>query len=200
MRPQFLTATLTRQTLRRSLKFGVGLPLMVATVVGLNACSSSEPQATDNTTSSYSEEVVERPETLESVADAPEIYAGDLVTVVGEVTDIYDSQAFVIREEEYFAADAGLLIVLNDDSIPTPNPGEYVEVSGEVQQLVVTDLNKDYAIAFDNTVIEEIEATFSEAPFLLATEISYRQTEDPMSDSASESSNAQPEEQAGDEQ
>jgi hypothetical protein len=101
---------------------------------------------------------------------------GETLTVVGEVVETYDSQAFILREEEYFAADEGLLVVMQDSTTPLPNPGEYVELTGEVQQFVVTNLEKDYNIALDNSVAEEIEATFAETPFLLATEVKYSQT------------------------
>ncbi|RZM79212.1 hypothetical protein [Leptolyngbya iicbica] len=171
MRPQ----STHRNSAPRKVKTLVGLPVVMATLVGLGACSNPEPQATEEDASTYSEEVAEKPESLEILTDNPELYLGQTLTVVGEVVETYDSRAFILREEEYFAADEGVLIVLRDETAPLPSPGEYVELSGEVQQFVVTDLEKDYEIALDNTVVEEIEATFAESTFLLADEIKYAQ-------------------------
>jgi hypothetical protein len=172
MRPQFSN----HHSPRRQIRTLIGIPAVMAALIGVGACSNPEPQATENSTSTYSEEVAEQSETLDAVANNPEAYVGETLTVVGEVVETYDSQAFILREEEYFAADEGLLVVMQDSTTPLPNPGEYVELTGEVQQFVVTNLEKDYNIALDNSVVEEIEATFAETPFLLATEVKYSQT------------------------
>ena len=171
MRPRFLNRTITPP----KLKILAGLPVVMATLVSIGACSDPDPQATEGTTSTYSEEVAEKPETLESVVDNPEAYLGETLTVVGEVVETYDSQAFIVREEEYFAADEGLLVVMDDKTASLPSLGEYVELSGEVQQFVAADLEKDFNMALDDSVVEEVEATFAETPFLFANEIKYSQ-------------------------
>ena len=174
MRPQ-LNRIFNHRSTPRKINLWMGLPVVTVALIGVGACSNPEPQATDESTSTYSEEVAEQSETLESVVDNPEMYLGETLTVVGEVVETYGSQAFVLREDEYFAADEGLLVVLQDETTPLPSPGEYVELSGEVQQFVVANLEKDYAITLDNSVVEAIETTFAEAPFLLANDVKYSQ-------------------------
>lgn len=127
----------------------------------------------DNT---YEEEVAEKPETLEQAINDPAEYVGQTLTITGEVVQAYGSQVFAIREEEYFSADEAMLVITNDPEAEMLNEGEYVELTGEVQILTVADLDREYNVALDNDVVEEIEVTYAESPFFIAENIQAQQT------------------------
>lgn len=165
--------------LSSTIKLGqkLGLPIAIVALATLGACSQTETEeaATDPAADTYEAQVSEKPETLAQAAENPDAYLGETITVVGEVVARYSDQAFVIREEEYFSPDQDLLVLAADGTEPLPDVGEYTEITGEVQTLVVADLNKDYDIVLDEVVLEDIEAEFAEAPFLLAENIKYTQ-------------------------
>jgi len=155
---------------------GLGLPIAIVSLATLGACSEPGDVTTDPAADTYEEQVSEQPETLEQAAENPDAYMGETITVVGEVVAQYSDRAFVIREEEYFSPDEELLVIADEGTDPLPDVGEYTEITGEMQMLVVADLNKDYNIVLNDVVLEEVEADFAEAPFLLAENIKYTQT------------------------
>lgn len=44
-----------------------------------------------------------------------------------------------------------------------------------MRSMVLADLDQQHDITLENTIVQELAATFAEAPFLLADEIQYTQ-------------------------
>lgn len=154
----------------------LGVPAAIAALLAVGACSSAPETATEEAPSGYEEEIAEQPNALERAAEDPEEYMGETLTLLGEVVETYDSQAFVIIEEEYFAPDETLLVITPDAAAPLPEAGEYVELTGEVRRLGEVQLDKEYDITLDEGVLQAIESDFAGAPFLVAENIKYSQT------------------------
>ena len=150
----------------------LGMP-MVLGAMAVGACSQPGDVTTETETTNggYEEEVAKKPETLEAAAERPEDFLGETLTVVGEVVEVYGSQAFVIQEEVYFGEEEELLVIAESTDMAIPEVGDTVELTGRMERLAVADLNKDYDIVLDQAVLDELEVTYAEAPFILAKSI-----------------------------
>lgn len=162
-----------------NLKHYLGVPAALAALVAVGGCAQTYNSTVEQPGGdTYEESVVERPETLEMAMDNPDEYLDETITIVGEVAKVYNAQAFVVRGEDYFEPDDGMLVIAYDPEGPMPEEGEYVEITGEMRSMVLADLDKDYDITLENAIVQELAATFAEAPFLVAENIDYTQVSD----------------------
>lgn len=154
-----------------NLKQYLGLPAALAALVVIGGCAQDYETTAEQPASTYEKAVAERPETLERVISYPSEYLQEEITIVGEVAGVYSNQVFVVRGEEYFAPDDGLLVIAYDPKGPMPEEGEYIEVTGTVRSTVLADIDKESEITLESAIVQELVATFAEAPFLLADDL-----------------------------
>lgn len=160
----------------RTVAQGASLAL-AAIALALPACSTSPEEVAETPTTGYEEEVAESPETLEKAAEDPDMYLEQPLTINGEVEAVFGSNAYLVREEEYFNYDFGLLVVNPNDDVTLPEVGQTVTVDGELRQFVVTDIETDYDITWNADLVKEIEATYEENYVFVA-----RSVETPLND------------------
>jgi hypothetical protein len=70
---------------------------------------------------------------------------------------------------------SGLLVIAYDPEGPMPEEGEYVELTGTLRSMLLADLDNEYDITLENAIVQELAATFAEAPFLVAEDIDFLQ-------------------------
>ncbi|GEM_PF-4431015 len=160
----------------RSLSSGWGRNLsgaiaLAGALVILPACSNSSPTTETSESSDYESEVEETTEPLEGAAESPEDYLGEIVTLSGEIQRLYDKNAFVLRDEEYFEPEATILVVNANPMGLELNEGAYVQVTGEINQFVLADIEQEYDVTLDDELVKEIEADFAEEPVVVATSV-----------------------------
>lgn len=153
----------------------------------LPACSNRVPTAEQTTegmdsnaaTSTYEEEVAEQQEPLEQIAKEPYQVAldvGSTVSVNGEVVATYDKGVFLVRDQEYFSPDAGVLVVAQDpQTMNVPDVGEYVQLTGELQLIGDANIEVDYDITQDDDYVRDLETEYVEVPIIVAQEIQPQQ-------------------------
>lgn len=134
----------------------------------LPACGSPQAITPTEEEGSYETEVAEQPEVLENAAIDPELYLEKPLTITGEVEAVFGSNAYLVREEEYFNYDFGLLVVSPDESLPLPEVGQMVTIDGELRQFVVTDPASGSEIIWDTESLAEIEDSYQEGYVFVA--------------------------------
>lgn len=106
--------------------------------------------------------------TAEHVSRAPSFYAGQTVTVAGEVDDTWQNGVFELESDAPFAGDILVLPTKDKPIAWTLADDDEVRVTGTVVNLVTAEIERDYG--FELT--PEIEADFSDQAVLVATEVS----------------------------
>ena len=132
-------------------------PFIIAAIaLGLFACKNeSETQAPTNEGSP-----VAHGEPVKEVVKDPQY--GEHVTVDGKVDHVYGPQVFTMKAP-IFQDD--LLVVAPKDLVAEALAApEEVEVTGTVRKMVVSEVEKEFAVDFDNAV----EVKWEERPFLVA--------------------------------
>lgn len=101
--------------------------------------------------------------TVEEVRDEPSAYMGKVITVVGEVEEKYASGAFTIDGKGTWWNDEILVVVPREQTVALDH-GTDVRVTGEVMQLMITDIERDYGLDFES----ELETEYRDKPILMA--------------------------------
>ncbi len=104
--------------------------------------------------------------TVEEVKDWPAAYMGKVVTLVGEVEQQYASGSFRIDGKGTWWDDE-ILVVVPREQVATLAEGADVRVTGEISQLVVTEIERDYGLDFVN----EVEVEFRGKPIVIARSV-----------------------------
>ena len=98
--------------------------------------------------------------TVQDVLDEPDRYVGKAITVQGEVAETHGPHWFTIDAPGVL--DDEMLVFSRDPY--EAFEGREVAVSGEVQMLVVSELETEYGVDLD----PELEIEFSDRPILIA--------------------------------
>ncbi len=112
--------------------------------------------------------MVEAPE-LEEVSENPDRYYGREIALEGEVGEIRNDYAFVLKESQLIGGDD--LLIINATGEPIPTEDETVVITGTVRPFIKADFEKDYDLTWDLDVQEEIEAEYTEKPVLVVDSI-----------------------------
>jgi hypothetical protein len=137
----------------------------------LPACGNPQAVTPTEEESSYETEVAEQPEVLEDAAIDPESYLEKPLTINGEVEAVFGTNAYLVREEEYFNNDFGLLVVSPDESLPLPEVGQMVTIEGELRQFVVTEPEAGSEIIWDAEALANVEAAYQEGYVFVARSV-----------------------------
>ena len=104
--------------------------------------------------------------TIEEIAE-DETTVGEEVTVRGEVEEVESGVSFVIQEEGFLEGDEVLVINVSDNIVPEEAEDLKLQVTGEIGQLVLADVEEEYGLALDPELYVEYETQ----PVVLATNI-----------------------------
>ena len=105
---------------------------------------------------------------LEEVSEEAHKLAGSTVTISGEVEEIIAPNAFILQETGSIYNDDRVLVILTSPpQVPIVEKGK-VQVTGEVAQLVVAEIETDYDLTWDLELKRKLEAEYTGAATLVA--------------------------------
>lgn len=138
-----------------------GAIALLAGLLVLPACANN-----DNTASEYSPDE----ESIEEVSEEPVDYIGETVTLAGQVQNTYGDDLFVIEDEEFFGDESVLVLNQNPGTQP-PVGDDYVQVTGEVREFLVADIEREYGLEIDPDAVAELEVEYEGQPVVVANSI-----------------------------
>ncbi|MCT7954932.1 hypothetical protein [Laspinema palackyanum] len=107
---------------------------------------------------------------LGEVADNPNQFMGQTVTLNGEVAEVLGPNVFRIQEDEAIGG-SDIIVITTDSQMPVMEDSQ-VQVTGEVRQLVITEIERDYNnLGWDDTLRTEIEREYTDRPAIVAQSI-----------------------------
>lgn len=108
---------------------------------------------------------VEGNTTIDEVTDGEDVVIGEEVTVRGEVEEVEPGVSFVLEEEGFLEGDEVLVINVSGDIVPVvPSEDLELQVTGEVGNLVLADIERDYGLVLD----PELYVDYENQPVILA--------------------------------
>ncbi|MGV2829923.1 hypothetical protein [Myxosarcina sp. GI1(2024)] len=109
------------------------------------------------------------------ISERPENFYGKEVAVVGEVGEMWNTNTFVLNEEQLIGGEEVLVLNLSGEQIPAEE--REVVVTGMVRPFVAAELERDYDLDWDLDVQQELEAEYSQRPVIVVDSI-YAAAED----------------------
>lgn len=151
--------------------------LALVSTAALSACNVGEPVADepvtepDLTTEEPAEIAEEYNVELGELTGDVEDYLGQVVSVRGEAETALGENSFFLQDDELFGGQE--VIVFNATGtpfiLPTDEPTDQIQVTGEVRQLVITDLEQEYDLDLDPGLYTEYE----DRPAIIAESITF---------------------------
>ncbi len=93
----------------------------------------------------------------EDVADNTEDYIGQIVTIRSEPQDVVGNSSFTVSDEQFFGTEPILVINASGELLVLPEDGVEVQVTGEVRNFVLADVDREFDLALDPTLYVEYE-------------------------------------------
>ncbi len=126
----------------------VGL-LLAASAIVLPGCAPAETttpeEAAENVTS-------------EEVADGAEGLIGQTVSIRGEVAQTIGDASFLIEDDQLFGGEDVLIINASGQPfVLVEGDDTEIQATGEVQQLVIADIEREYSLVLDPTLYADYE-------------------------------------------
>jgi len=132
----------------RSRKTAASL-VLAASVTVLSACGPAETTTT--------EEAVENV-TTEEVAEGAEGLIGQTVSIRAEVEETVGESSFLLEDDRLFGGEDVLVINASGEPfVLIDGDDTEVQVTGEVQQLVLADIETEYSLGLDPTLYVDYE-------------------------------------------
>ena len=135
--------------------------MLAASVTVVSACAETP---SETTTPEEATENVDQ----EELSSGAEGLIGEEVSIRGEVAETVDESSFTIEDDQLF--DGEDILVINTSSEPLVLPegdDSEVQVTGEVQQLVTADFEREYGLTLDPTLY----ADYEDRPVIVATSL-----------------------------
>ena len=159
-----LQSSLFANSVLRKGAIGLASMTLLLTACGTPQTTTEEPAATEDTpVVTQTEEPIEQQEQLNvqagEITGNVEEYVGQTVSVRGEAERAVGDSSFLLQDDQLFGGNE--IIVVNATgkpfAIPDDEPTENVQVTGEVRELVVADLEREYGLDLDPTLYAEYE-------------------------------------------
>jgi len=133
-------------------RFGTfaGLLTAIATTALVSACDTNQPQATSPAENNNVK--------TEEVASNTQQYIGKVVTIRSEPIQKLDQNSFTVSSEQFFGREP--IIVINATGQPITLPADAdqeVQVTGEVRNLVLAEVERDYNLGLQPGIYREYE-------------------------------------------
>jgi hypothetical protein len=129
--------------------------IIVAFALGLLACKNRQESETP-----YGGQSADEPDTPKDVVKDPAY--GERVTLEGRVDTVYSPQTFTMKAGVF--RDNLLVVAPQDIVLEALAAPKKVRVTGTVKQMVVAEVEREYAIDFDNAV----KVKWEDQPYLAA--------------------------------
>lgn len=157
--------------------------ILLGSTAALAACGNNEPIAEEplaDPNVAVEEPTVEEPAevaeaynvALGELTGNVEDYLGQSVSVRGEAETALGETAFLLQDDQLFGGQE--VVVINATGTPfllptADEPTEDIQVTGEVQQLVIADLEREYGLDLD----PELYAEYEDRPAIIAESIAF---------------------------
>lgn len=105
----------------------------------------------------------------EEISENPEAYYNQTIAVAGKIANQLSPNTFTLQEDQLFGGNEVLITGATPDS--NLEDGEEVVVTGVLRPYVAADFERDYDLAWDLDVQEEIDAEYTNKPVLVTEEI-----------------------------
>lgn len=165
------------------------IALFLASAAAVSACADDapiveEPIAEPDVAMEEPAEMAEASNVqLGALTGNVEEYLGQTVSVRGEAERAVGESSFLLQDDQLFGGQEALVINATETSFLLPaadEPTERVQVTGEVRELVIADLEQEYGIDLD----PDLYADFEDRPVIVARSIVFAPdpeeiTEDP---------------------
>lgn len=127
--------------------------LLLAASVGILSACAETPVAETTTEEEAAENV-----TQEELSSGAEGLIGETVSVRGEVGETVDESSFLFENNEVFGNEGILVINASGEPLVLPDADDsQVQVTGEVQQLVIADVENEYGLDLDPDLYVDYE-------------------------------------------
>lgn len=103
--------------------------------------------------------------TIDEISDEENVAVGEEVTVRGEVEEFEPGISFVLEEEGFLEGDEVLVINVSGGTVPVlPADDLELQVTGEVGNLIIADIERDYGLVLD----PDLYVDYENQPVILA--------------------------------
>ena len=138
----------------------IGL-LLAASMTVIAACAETPSETTTQ------EEATENV-TTEELSDGAEGLIGETVSIRAEVEETVDETSFLLEDDQLFGGEDVLVINASGEPfVLTEGDDTPVQVTGEVQQLVIADFETEYGLDLD----PDLYADYEDRPVFVAQSI-----------------------------
>lgn len=137
LKPSFTKRWVARSTM--------AVALMTALLAG---CGTPEPQASVSDQTNVS---------TEEVAENTNQYIGQTVTVRSEPIEKISPSTFTIEDDQFFGSQPILVVNASGQPFVFPEDGTDVQVTGEVRNFVIADVEREYNLGLDAKAYAEYE-------------------------------------------
>ena len=103
--------------------------------------------------------------TIEEISEDEANALGEEVTVRGEVTELESGVSFVLQEQGFLEGDEVLVINVSEQVVPEDTQDLPLQITGELNTLVLADVERDYGLELDPDLYVDYETK----PVILAT-------------------------------
>jgi hypothetical protein len=156
-----------------------GFTALAAAALILPACGTPTPEADISETENDVAATTNSNVTTEDLSDNLSAYLGQSVTVREEVEEVVGDYAFLLDDDQLFGGEEILIINASGQPVDLVEGEDTdVQVTGEVRQLILADLEQEYGFDLDNDLFVDYE----NQPAIVAQSIALAPDADDISD------------------
>ncbi len=130
---------------------------LIAGLMGACAESAPERETSDGSTNVQTEEVAENTEG----------YIGQIVTIRSAPVEKVGDNSFTVNDEQFFGSEPILVINASGEPLLLPEDDVEVQVTGEVRNFLISDVDQEFDLTLDPNLYEEYE----DQPVIIAQSI-----------------------------
>ena len=137
---------------------------LATALVAYNAGTNATPkiEATDRAEEKIAQ--LEENVTTEEVAEDTEELIGQTVTIRSNALEVIEPASFVVSDQEFFGGETILVINASGETFVLPEDDTEVQVTGEVAQFVLADIESEYGLDLD----PELYVEYTDKPAIIA--------------------------------
>ena len=160
-----------------------GFAALAAAAVILPACGAPTPEADVSETEGDVAVSTESNVTTEDLSENLDSYLGKTVSVREEVEELVGDYAFMLDDDQLFGGEETLIINASGEPVDLVEGDDTdVQVTGEVQELIVADLEREYGFDLDDDAFIDYE----NQPVIVAQSIALAPDPDDITDNPEE--------------
>jgi hypothetical protein len=130
---------------------------LIAGLIGACAETAPEQETSDGSTNVQTEEVAENTEG----------YIGQIVTIRSAPVEKVGDNSFTVNDEQFFGSEPILVINASGEPLLLPEDGVEVQVTGEVRNFLISEVDQEFDLTLDPNLYEEYE----DQPVIIAQSI-----------------------------